>query len=160
MATKIFKTQPGLVQAIDLGGGAPGVLSIKGPGGELTRKEEVIVTSIGVGQQVNIQFAPSLQKVIYVYSFGDRIGQVAINGVAFDKTCNKRSGYVGAKTILDYYEDSRAIDEGRIIKISLGGRTFQGYLTAMDLRTSSPELKLMGFTLTVIIVPEQAGLKT
>jgi hypothetical protein len=156
--TKIFTAQPGQVHVVDLGGGAPGVLSVTGEGGRLSRQEGVIITSIGVGQQVNAQFTPSLEKVIYVYSFGDRMGQITVNGVAFDKTCRDKRGYLGARSIFSYYDKSRAVEEDRIMKVSIGGKTFQGYLTSMDLRTSSPELKLMGFTLSIVTIPKQVGL--
>lgn len=154
---KLFQSQPGTVQVVDLGeGGAPGVLSISGKDGRLSKQDGVVITNIGIDQDVNIQFVPSLQKVIYVYSFGDRMGRCTVNGLAFDKTCDRKNiGYVGTNSLLDYYDKNRAISEDRVMKISIGSYSFQSYLISMRLATAAPEFKTMSFSLNMTMVSKQ-----
>lgn len=155
--SKLIQSQPGMVQVVDLNsGGAPGVLSIEG-NGKLESLTGVVITSIGVNQQVNIQFAPSLQKIIYAYSFGDRMGAVEVSGIAFNKVCQggNSAGYVGASNLFKYYDKNRAVNEGRLMKVSIGKLALQGFLTSSRLSTASPEFKTMGFTLEIVSVPKQ-----
>lgn len=157
--SKIFQSKPGMVQVVDLGdGGGPGVLSISGAG-NLASQQGVVITGIGVDQRVNIQFVSSLQKVIYVYSFGDKMGQITVSGLAFHKICpgNGQQGYLGAQSLLEYYDKNRAISEDRLMKVSIGGYAIQGYMVSANLQTSSAEFKTMAFTLNIISVPKQIG---
>lgn len=157
---KLFQSKPGMVQVIDLGeGGAPGVLSVSGPAGRLSKQEGVVITGIGVNQDVNAQFMASLQKVIYVYSFGDRMGAVQVNGLCFDRLCEggDQLGYLGAWNLMNYYDDSRAVEEDRLMKIVIGFYSLQGYLIAMNLNTASSEFKTMSFNLRIVTVPKQVG---
>lgn len=158
---KLFQSKPGMVKVVDLGDSAAiGVLSISGEGGKLEQQDGVVITQIGINQEVNAQFMPSLQKVIYVYSFGDRMGQIQVNGIAFDKLCNKASrGYVGTNSLFKYYDKNRAIDENRLMKISIGKVAFQGYLISSSLNTASPEFRTMSFSLRIVTVPSQVGFK-
>lgn len=157
---KLFQSQPGTVQVVDLGeGGAPGVLSISGTGGRLSKQDGVVITKIGIDQDVNIQFVPSLQKIIYVYSFGDRMGRCTVSGLAFDKTCDRRNAsYAGTNSLLGYYDKNRAVSEDRLMKISIGSYSFQAYLIAMRLTTATPEFKTMSFSLNMTTVPKQVGI--
>ena len=157
--SKSGQTNTGRVQIVDLGvGSAPGILSVSGRGGKVSRQSGVIITSIGVDQSVNAQFMASLQKVIYVYSFGDRMGAIRVNGICFDRICGANTHNQGTRNILDYYDDNRAIDESRIMKILIGKYSMQGYLVSLNLNTSSAEFKTTGFALKIITIPKQVGL--
>lgn len=156
---KLFQSQPGLVQVVDLAeGGAPGVLSISGADGRLSKQDGVVITKIGIDQDVNVQFVPSLQKIIYVYSFGDRMGRCTVTGLAFDRICTKKNfGQIGTNSLLKYYDKNRAVSEDRLMKISIGEAGFQAYLTSMRLATATPEFKTMSFSLEMTTVLRQMG---
>lgn len=172
--SKMFQSQPGMVKILDLGeGGTPGVLSVTGKG-SLAKQEGVVITGVGVNQQVNAQFMASLQKVIYVYSFGDKMGQVTVNGLAFFGLCKfkkdltsadeekrktAKSGYLGATSLLQYYDSNRAVEEDRLMKVIIGDYAIQGYMISMNLNTASTEFKTMAFTLNIVTVPKQVGLR-
>lgn len=171
----LFQSRPGLVQVIALGEeGLPAAITVTGDG-NLAQQEGVIITGIGVSQQVNTQFMSSLQKILYIYSFGDRPGRVTINGLTFDRTCQtegrrsvgpsnlrtrqtERRRSVGPSNLLQYYDRNRAIAENRLMKVQIGQHTIQGYMNEMNLNTSSPEFHMMSFSLTLITVPKQIGL--
>lgn len=156
----LFQSRPGLVQVVDLGDrGITAALTVTGRG-NLAQQEGVIITGVGVSQQVNTQFMSSLQKVLYIYSFGDRPGRVTLDGLAFDRTCDTETVRgVGAKSLLEYYDNNRAIAEDRLMKVQIGQYTIQGYLNEMNLSTSSPEFHMMGFSLTLVTVPKKVGLE-
>lgn len=158
----IIQSRPGMVRLLESkkGGMAPGVLSIKGQPdkyeGKLESQEGVIVTSVGVKQDVNIQFSPSLKKVVYVYSFGDRPGNCTVQGLAFHRTCEKKNskGWAGTKSLMDYYDRNRAVTEDRLMKLTIGDWSVQGYLIRVNMSIEEPMFKTMGFTLTMIVIPK------
>ena len=160
----IFQSnRAGMVQTLNLGGDTlPGIISVTGGSSDyLSKQQGVIITSIGVSQEVNAQFVASLQKVIYVYSFGDKMGKITVNGLSFYQVCeNKGTKAVGAVSLLEYYDRHRAIDESRLMTISIGSYSLQGYLTSMNLVTSQPEFRIMAFTLNIISIPRQIGVKS
>lgn len=158
MGTAVIKSQPGIVQVYKPKGSAlPGVLSVTGPGGTFDSMRAVIITGMGVDQAVNVQFMPSLEKLIYVYSFGDRMGAITLHGLAFDRLCRKSShAYQGMRELLEYYDESRAITEDRIIKVLIGGKyRFQGFLVSMATNTQSAEMRLNSFTMKIATLPRQ-----
>lgn len=159
--SKLFQTRPGVVRVVDLGiSAAPGMLVVSGDSGKLSQQTGVIITSIGVDQHVNAQFVASLQKVIYVYSFGDRMGAVRVNGMLFDTLCDHVTGLrsQGARNLLEYYDSNRAVDEKRLMKVLIGGYSLQGFLVASQISTASTEFKTMNFSLEIVTVPKQVGL--
>ena len=93
MAELLFDNSPGLVRVMQLASGsAPGLISVRGKSGTLTGQNSVIVQSIGVSQEVQAQFMVSLQKLVYIYCFGDRPGQITVTGLAFDSFCLGNAG--------------------------------------------------------------------
>ena len=126
-----------------------------GPGGNRSPKS-VIVTGIGYDQSVNIQFMPTLRKLVYVYAFGDRMGQISISGIAFDTTCtNNGSGGIGIDRLMRYYDKNRAVNEGRVVTVSIGSSAIRGFLINMSLRTISTEFKTTGFTMNLATLPRK-----
>lgn len=93
MAELLFDNSPGLVRVMQLASGsAPGLISVRGKSGNLTGQNSVIIQSIGVSQEVQAQFMVSLQKLVYIYCFGDRPGQITVTGLAFDSFCLGNAG--------------------------------------------------------------------
>lgn len=93
MAELLFDNSPGLVRVMQLASGsAPGLISVRGKSGQLTGQNSVIIQSIGVSQEVQAQFMVSLQKLVYIYCFGDRPGQITVTGLAFDSFCLGNAG--------------------------------------------------------------------
>lgn len=149
----IFANKVGTVSAVDMPG-LPALLTVKGPGGNLTGQSTVVVTSIGVSQNVNIQFMPSLQSVLYIYSFGDRQGEIKVSGVAFDRNCDSEESNAGVNFALSYYDDNRAVTEGKIMTVIIGNKTLQGFLTGMNIQTADTVYRTHSFSYTIATVPE------
>lgn len=50
-----------------------------------------IITRIGVSHAGNYQFLHTLGNSVYIYTFGDRMGQVTVHGLSFAKQCAESS---------------------------------------------------------------------
>ena len=71
---------------------------------------------MAVAQQANFQFLHTLGSDVYVYVFGDRIGQLSLSGVAFASGCGNAvtpvsgqpfAGDHGLVGMNDWYKDNR-----------------------------------------------------
>ena len=113
-----------------------------------------IVTSIGLSQDVNIQFMPTLQDVVYIYSFGDRMGEAVVQGIGFSKTCDNPARDQGAKEVMDFYDEHRAVEEGKVVTVNIGGRSLTGFLISMRLATADTALKTTSFTMRIAVLPK------
>ena len=166
MAELLFDTKPGLVRIAQLtSGSAPALISViptrSGHGGDLATYNSVIIQSIGLSQEVHAQFMSSLQKVVYIYCFGDKPGQIIVSGLAFNDYCigpnENPAQMVGPNTLMGYYDSNRAVEEENIIKVLIGRESFQGYLISMNMQTANIEQRTFQFSLTIWTVPKQVG---
>lgn len=111
-----------------------------------------IVTQAAVSQQGNYQFLHTLQDMIYVYVFGDRISELQVSGIAFAATCWGRQS--GMADVLDFYRDNRISQRESPVKIRFGERTFPGFLTGSQVEVSRPEVTLGQFFLRFHSFPQ------
>jgi hypothetical protein len=139
---------------------SPAVLSVRSQGREFgggTRSASAILTQVDTSQQVNVQFMPTLADLVYVYSFGDRMGEVTIQGLSFLASCSQGS-YQGIEGVFKYYDDNRAVKENRIITVTIGKKTtIRGYLTEMRTSQSNTEMRMTNFTLRIAAMPRRVG---
>jgi hypothetical protein len=147
----IFSTQkPGLVVTINAPGGSMGVLTVSGAGGNLTGMGAVVVTAFDIRLAVNNQYAPALDKSVYVYGFGDSIGTLMVSGLTFTRSCSEGSN--GLANVLRFYADTRAIRDVQM-RMSVSGSTFAGFLDNASIGSDQPEHKLGRFTLSASTLP-------
>lgn len=163
MATNLFQSRPGTVRVLtaptgsvigslfawDPASSAPGANSPDSDG-----TVPVIVTKIGYNQSINIQFMPTLKKLVYVYSFGDRLGDIIVSGLAFDTSCFSDDTGWGARSLFDYYMETRAVKENQRVRISLAGQPISGFLVGMSLDLSNTEYRTMNFSLNIKALPQ------
>ena len=103
----IFSGQPGRVVAIQdpaVAASSSGPLSVEGWSGFQGFRS--IITRCMLSSACNAQFLHTLGGDIYVYTFGDRIGQFAVSGLAFSNSC-AGSGGPGIGSVLQYYNNNR-----------------------------------------------------
>ena len=137
--------------------GSPGTISIVDG---FPSHESVIIQRIGYGQGVNVQFAPSLASLIYVYVFGDKMGDVTISGVCFDRTCSDGKRFKGAQRALSYYSKNRAAAKSDTINVTIGDVEINGFVIDMKLDTLNEEYRTMSFTMTMAALPRDANAPT
>jgi hypothetical protein len=120
-----------------------------------------IITRVTFAQRTNFQFLHTLGQQIFLYVFGDRIGQMSLSGVAFFQKCPAETGNAeGAKQFMDYYRRNKLSKRAEPVKITIGGgtnATISGFITSSALDVVSPESNLFSFNLDVATIPEEEG---
>lgn len=114
-----------------------------------------LVRSVSWNQQVNVQFQPSLGGPVYVYVFGDLMGDVSISGIAFAGLCDNQ-GQTGLQEVFQYYNANRASQRSEVVTVSYGSESAEGFLTRLALSPMNPELMLTNFTMVIRTLPKDA----
>lgn len=128
----IFNSQPGIVSVIGDQRVLPGrirILDPRFPSGNVP----ILISGIDYNQTTNQQFQTTLDGSVFIYVFGDRMGDIVVNGVAFKAMCNN-SGKSGIEEVIDYYRTNRASVTPRPIIVEVVGKRVSGFLTAMKIR--------------------------
>lgn len=120
----------------------------------------LILTELAVHRAGNYQFLHTLKDLVYVYSFGERMGQLRASGMCFSRMC-RGSTQDGLSTLLSFYEANRLEMKPDPISIIIGtsaaGR-FRGFLTEMNVEVSRPDARLSQFGLSFHALPStQSG---
>jgi hypothetical protein len=152
----VFPNVPGravIIPPKSVVGQIPLVLRLEGWGGPQTMK--AIVLELSLRFRGHQQFLHTLRDFIYVYSFGEGMGEATMSGLAFAETCTDPNGTTGSAKIIEYYSDNRLSTTGEAVKFTLGNSpTFYAYLTSMSLKARVAEqLNLTDFTLSFHIPP-------
>lgn len=113
-----------------------------------------IVTRLTVNQQVNVQFLHSLGALIYIYVFGDRMGQVGLSGLAFSCPCP--SGESGAGKMLEWYKQNRASKRQAPVQVTIAGTTVEGFVINFSEDVVDPSLKLIQWGANMASLPEDS----
>lgn len=120
-----------------------------------------IITSFSLELSGNYQFLHTLNDFIYVYSFGERIGVLNLNGVGFTKPCGSDKGAI-MEVYNPYYKDNRISQSANPLKIVIEDSktkgTFMGFLTGMRIDvTSDTAVGPLGYwSLRFELLPEEA----
>lgn len=156
MAVTIFSKSSGVVAAFnDPTLPATTTLRVEDWGGFSNFKS--IITRVSVSSQGNFQFLHTLGGNIYVYVFGDRIGQLAVSGIACDATCDEEAGELGIERVIAYYNANRIAARKTPIKITLGVRTtLAGYLVGISAEMANAQMRMYQFNLQFVIVPQSS----
>ena len=177
----IFSSQAGRVTAVD-GDFMPMLMEIGDdpkdvhPSANWSGYDEMrsIVTGIGVQQQGGYQIIHTLRDFLYVYVFGERIGQLTINGLSFNANCESGydalvgdnpnvigAQYHGLEWVQAYYLDNRITHRPDPITIVLGLDTpFTGFLTGfrMELLDVQSQPFIGRFSMGFHIIPDSGDL--
>ncbi len=107
-----------------------------------------------IEHQGNYQFLHSISRTIYVYVFGDRIGDLKIAGTTF-LSCARRHGF---DEIAAFYNNFRIAATGRPLAVAIGGiPAFSAFLTGVHLDLADAENMLGTFALRMSFFPRRAG---
>jgi len=122
---------------------------------------KAIITSFTVSAQGNFQFLHSLGGNIYLYVFGDRIGEATISGLAFDRPCDVGGATTGIERVLDFYTSQRIAQRRTPLKITLGARkAIIGYMVGMNAKIADPVDGIYEFHLSLLVPPSAHRLCT
>lgn len=126
----------------------PAVINLEG-----FASSAVAITSLGFSQEANVQFMHTLRNLIYIYSFGERMGQIEVNGVAFYNVCNQGKSN-GITDVLRYYAANSVSRRSASLVVNMAGSSVRGYLRAVRSSFSDSQLGLVGFSLIVASLPD------
>jgi len=146
----LFACQRGKVVVMEGCEGVPGKIILGG-----FEPLASIITSPAVTQRVNAQFQTSLKDSVYVYVFGDQMGNVTIAGVAFASRCQSEDS--GMEDVFNYYRDNRASQKKEPIEVTFGKQAISGFLMASELSSRDPDLLTLDFRFTISTLPKKAS---
>lgn len=147
---ELFACKRGRVAVMEGCDGVPGKIVLDG-----FEPLAAIITSPAVAQRVNVQFTPSLKESVYVYVFGDTMGQVVIAGVAFAARCEGEES--GMEDVFNYYRDYRASQRKEPVSVTFGKESISGFLTDVNMSSRDPDLMTMNFQFSIRTLPRKAN---
>jgi hypothetical protein len=115
--------------------------------------ERSIVTRLTVAQQVNVQFLHTIGSMIYVYAFGDRMGQVSLSGLSFACACPGGAD-LGAEKMLLWYKKYRASKRSAPVRLTIGKTVLEGFVTGFSEDVVDPSLNLVQWGVQMATLPE------
>lgn len=160
MAFTVFSNNPGRVLVLT-DPAVPSRFSFTLEGWSGFETLQAIITRVTVAKQGNYQFLHSLGGTIYVYAFGDRIGQITVAGVAFERSCSEAAtGLVGVENVQQYYEQHRLAGRELPLKLTIGvATTFVAYLVGLATDVADEKNGLWQFAMQLALIPQTAGLR-
>jgi len=113
-----------------------------------------LINSVSWGQQVNVQFQPSLGGPVYVYVFGDLMGNVSVRGQLFAGLCNN-PGQNGIEEVFAYYNANRASQRKEVVTATYGSESSEGFLTRLIVQPVDARLMLANFSMDIRTLPKE-----
>jgi hypothetical protein len=120
------------------------------------------ITGYSLDMGTNHQFLHSLDNFIYLYAFGDRIGELTLSGLAFTGSCVQNNGggdisnAMSQCAILSYYNDSRVSNsngtKASLISIGNCSKILRGFLTGMRLDVPDPSAPVVQWALRYHVI--------
>ena len=103
------------------------------------------VTGFQLELEGNYQFQHTVNKFIYAYIFGDRVGMLTLSGFGFiGNPCNGGGDDARLCSIFDYYKNKRAAKPPHAYPINVGGcGTMIGFLTGMRMGIERPDVPIV-----------------
>ena len=153
MAIVVFSKAAGQVSSfVDPTLPARTTLRVQGWGGFLGFKS--IISRVTVSARGNFQFLHTLGGQVFVYVFGDKIGQLGISGLSFDSVCEDPAGTLGIERVLNYYSGHRIAARQTPVKVTIGtATTLSGYLLGITGDVVDPKSRIWQFNMEFALIP-------
>jgi hypothetical protein len=152
----IFSKNTGRVIAIS-DAVAEGAISMGGVVGSTPinyTQHTTIITRIGVAAAGNFQFLHTIGNDVYVYVFGDRMGQVDLHGISFAQDCTKNDSEHGFEKLFKWYEVNRISVRREPVTVTIGvNKSFQGFVTGLIGDAQDAQTRTINFQLTISLLP-------
>ena len=149
--SEILACRRGLVTTMPGCGGMPGKLKLSPNFDPLA----ALIDAPSISQSVNVQFQASLGGPVYVYVFGDKMGNISVSGTAFAGLCDNQNNS-GIKEVIDYYNSNRASQRSEVVTVTYGSDSFDGFLTRLELKPKDSLYMLTSFMIVINTLPKEA----
>lgn len=157
-STVMFPGPPGKVVAVE----EPGVQGILPPLVDFDNRaltfqnRKSIITRIMIGLQTSHQFLHTLGGDIFIYVFGDRIGQMTISGVSMAYDCDQTGdGEHGIEKMIRLYNQYKLSARPTPVPLQIGKTTVNGFLSDFQADVFDHKLRLMQYNMTLWVLPEK-----
>lgn len=135
-----------------------GDIKVNGVSPFSSRPLESIITRVGVSAAGNFQFLHTIGNDVYVYVFGDRMGDITLHGLSFaGGTCGEsgRAGRHGFEELFKWYTANRIAVQKVPAKVTIGrDTTFTGFLIGITGDASDSKSRTIQFQLTISLLPD------
>lgn len=145
--------------------GTPGAFQMDDwrTGGHNLSMFKSLITDVAIQEQSNYQFLHTLGNHIYLYVFGDRIGQLSIGGLSFWSVstgggCDDNPRDLGIIRVINWYRRNRIVKRASPIKVTLGPQAFYAFLVGFRCSKISLEQRQFQFHLDLALLPDESGL--
>ena len=125
----IFNSSPGTAVIIPGTNTVPGQVTISG-----FDPVAALISHVEYNANTNQQFQYALDSSVYVYVFGDLMGNVIVEGISLLSLCSGTEG--GLSEIFEYYNANRLSKNTTPVSVVVGGDTITGFLTGIKVRSS------------------------
>lgn len=153
----IIVNEPGLATAVPNALDAPMAIAIDGWRGYFGFK--AILTGASGMLEGSVAWNPTALDLTYIYTFGDKLTQLSLSGLAFTDTCQAYRGATGLENVLNFYMTNRAAISARPAQIHIGagaGGYFQGFLMGLRFGVEAAN-RVSEFSLTYNVIPRVRG---
>lgn len=120
---------------------------------------KAIITGVQFGSQCNFQFMHTLGGMVYLYVFGERMGQLAMSGLAFDAICTSssdvRADKHGIEFVKEYYDNNNLANRKTPITVTIGQNlAIAGYLAGLQCGVVTPiDKRIYQFDMQLMVPP-------
>lgn len=115
-----------------------------------------IMQRIAPQEQTNHQFLHTLGDDIYLYVFGDRIGQLGLSGLTVNDNCTNPSQEAGISKVIRWYREHRVTVRREPLEVTYQpGVNLKGFLVDFRGDVVDPCQRLYQFYLTLALIPER-----
>jgi len=154
----IFASEPGTVNVIGDQKVLPGRIRIANPAFPSGSNVPLLVAGIDYNQATNQQFQSTLDGSVFIYVFGDRMGDIVVQGVAFKALCTG-GGKSGIEELFEFYGSNRASVRAEPVIVEAAGTEVRGFLTAIKVRDNilaeDPGSPMSNFSLFISSLPKR-----
>lgn len=117
-----------------------------------------IITRVGVSAAGNFQFLHTIGNDVYLYVFGDRMGDITLHGLSFaGGTCGKggEQQQHGFEALFSWYTKNRIAVQKEPAKVTIGrDTTFTGFIIGITADAADPKTRMIQFQLTLSLLPD------
>lgn len=117
--------------------------------------QKSIITRVTVSQETNHQFLHTLGGDIYIYVFGDRIGQMTISGLSFSIDCDNPDDQAhGFEYIMDWYNQYKLSRQQKPITVMIGQTPITGFVAGLSGGVFDHRMFMMNYDLSLMVLPQ------
>ena len=181
----VISSRPGAVRLLQdaaVQATIPPLVGLRDPDKLQFGSERALINSVGINEATNHQFMQTLGSDIYIYVFGDRIGQVNLGGLAFAAACDdadrgltfannvfsnpfgaisqlKSGGEHGAAKVRRWFNNRKLSSRTEPVSILFGNATepLTGFVTNWNAKVADVPSNLVSWNITLALIPERVA---